>query len=508
MGGASSKSSATEGDDADVPVDTLKSSLIDQQESLNASGDRQSLSTSPAAHASCCHCPDAIFLVLWLGSVGAMGALAFVYGLDEIESGSGSEKGKSGIMKIFGLCLAVAIVVSQLWVRVMISCGGLLLKCMFLSASLLMSGMAALCISQGLPYFAIPFGVMTLLIITYFCCITNKIDLASQCLRTACKIVRAYPSTQLIALVMTVVSMVWSCLFAMALYGIHDFFDAEDMSSGRRAITWIMIILIYFWGINVCKNIVVCTTAGTAAEWWFARSSPVHPTWSAFDRAVTVNLGSICYGSFFVAVTQTVAKVVTKIKKKVDENGNRWLGAAMCCCVCLANCLAKIAEVFSSYAFIIVGMYGYGFGKAGGHTAKLFRESGILLLEMDGLVELVLAMGSVVVALITGAAGALIAEKGPDSWTDGVSDATLICGTIGAIMGFGVCQTCMSVVESANNSVLISWMENPHALEQNHPDEYHGLHETWRKLKRTEVSVDYAAEEGLVAPTETTVERD
>ena len=66
----------------------------------------------------------------------------------------------------------------------------------------------------------------------------------------------------------------------------------------------------------------------------------------------------------------------------------------------------------------------------------------------------------------------------------------------------------MSVVESANNSVLISWMENPHALEQNHPDEYEGLHLTWKKLKRTEVSVDYAAEEGLVAPTETTVERD
>ena len=66
----------------------------------------------------------------------------------------------------------------------------------------LMSGMAALCISQGLPYFAIPFGVMTLLIVTYFCCVTNKIDLASQCLRTACKIVRAYPSTQLVALVM------------------------------------------------------------------------------------------------------------------------------------------------------------------------------------------------------------------------------------------------------------------------------------------------------------------
>ena len=50
---------------------------------------------------------------------------------------------------------------------------------------------------------------------------------------------------------------------------------------------------------------------------------------------------------------------------QVDENGNQCLSAAMCCCVCLANCLAKIAETFTSYAFIIVGIYGYGFGKVG-----------------------------------------------------------------------------------------------------------------------------------------------
>ena len=74
--------------------------------------------------------------------------------------------------------------------------------------------------------------------------------------------------------------------------------------------------------------------------------------------------------------------------------------------------------------------------------------------------------------------------QGPDEWTDGVDNAMPICATIGAIMGYGVCQTCMSVVEAANNSVLISWMENPHALELNHPDEYEALHCTWKKLKR------------------------
>ena len=58
-----------------------------------------------------------------------------------------------------------------------------------------------------------------------------------------------------------------------------------------------------------------------------------------------------------------------------------------------------------------MGIYGYGFGKAGTHTAKLFTDQGLLLLEMDSLVELVLTMGAVVVALITGAAGALMAEK-------------------------------------------------------------------------------------------------
>eukprot|EP00617_Octactis_speculum_P008543 CAMPEP_0185795648 /NCGR_PEP_ID=MMETSP1174-20130828/160658_1 /TAXON_ID=35687 /ORGANISM="Dictyocha speculum, Strain CCMP1381" /LENGTH=315 /DNA_ID=CAMNT_0028490949 /DNA_START=573 /DNA_END=1520 /DNA_ORIENTATION=+ len=296
-------------------------------------------------------------------------------------------------------------------------------------------------------------------------------------------------------MVMTLVVMAWSVLFALAMYGVQDWFEYKDLSNAKQIFAWIGLVIVYFWSCQVFRNIIVTTTSGTAAEWVFARPySPVHPTWSAFDRAVTTNLGSICMGSFFVAVVQTVALVVTKLQKRAEDSGYKCVAWLLCCCVCCAKCFANFAEQFSSYAFIVVGVYGHGFVKAGAHAARLFRDNGLLLLQMDALVELVLAMGSVVVGLTTGAFAALLAEKGPSEWVEGLKNATLIFAIIGSLMGFAVCQTCMSVIEAANASVLVIWMENPHAFEQNHPEEYTALHASWKKLKRTEVSVDYFAE--------------
>ena len=48
----------------------------------------------------------------------------------------------------------------------------------------------------------------------------------------------------------------------------------------------------------------------------------------------------------------------------------------------------------------------------------------------------------------------------------------------------------MSVVGAADASVLILFMENPHALQMNHPDEYTPLHDSWKKMQLQEPASD------------------
>jgi hypothetical protein len=44
----------------------------------------------------------------------------------------------------------------------------------------------------------------------------------------------------------------------------------------------------------------------------------------------------------------------------------------------------------------------------------------------------------------------------------------------------------------ASQKVFISYIENPHALHNDHPDAYKKLHKAWLEMGRTEVTHDYA----------------
>lgn len=174
----------------------------------------------------------------------------------------------------------------------------------------------------------------------------------------------------------------------------------------------------------------------------------------------------------------------------------------LCCCVACAGCLAALAEWMTSYAYIIIGVYGYGFAKSGGHVLTLFKSHGLLIAEQDLVVSIVLFLGQVVVALTTGAFGALLAKKGPDLWTDGVSNAVAVSGTVSAFIGYGVALVCLTVVEAADQAVLITFMEHPKVLENNHPAEHDSLAATWKLMGEKE---EEAPTEGGAPTTEETV---
>jgi hypothetical protein len=106
---------------------------------------------------------------------------------------------------------------------------------------------------------------------------------------------------------------------------------------------------------QVMKGIVVCTTAGTTAEWWFNRTEVGSPTWSAFKRSCTTSLGAIAFGSFFVAIIQTICYVLDKAKKYISRMPGVGSEAKLIIklTTCCLHCLQKCIEIFNFYVYVV-----------------------------------------------------------------------------------------------------------------------------------------------------------
>lgn len=80
----------------------------------------------------------------------------------------------------------------------------------------------------------------------------------------------------------------------------------------KSTVAVFFLLLSFYWTMEVIRNIVHVTTAGTVATYYFQRlSMPPNVTGRAFWRSVTTSFGSICLGSFFVAFIQALRGVVS-----------------------------------------------------------------------------------------------------------------------------------------------------------------------------------------------------
>ncbi len=128
-----------------------------------------------------------------------------------------------------------------------------------------------------------------------------------------------------------------------------------------------------YWTAQVISNIVHVTTAGVVATWYFLhpQSTPSSAVCGSFKRATTTSFGSICFGSFLVAIIQATRVLV----RMVEERGrnNQFI---MCCIRCILRCLQDILEYFNLYAFSRVAIYGTSYWQSAKETWELFKSKG------------------------------------------------------------------------------------------------------------------------------------
>lgn len=418
------------------------------------------------------------------------------FGVDDLAGFLAANGDKYGdALEIMAIIAAGTFVLTIVWTGLMLVCGSMLIWIVVIA------GAVFACVGgyfsshflyqRDVSYYWVPDLIATSLsaiFLLYIFCIRTRIQFATENLQSACKAVLSYPVILIIAVVFTILQVAWAIVWALGTYGAvnHDTYgpNDEEYSNSKKIAILFGMILIFFWVSFVCKNVITVTTAGTVSSWWHHSSSDRRSltTTRALCRALTYSFGSICFGSLIVSIIQTIRVALETLEKIFENRGNCVAACIVGCIESIIGCVQRMIEYFTKYAYTYVGIYGYNFYESGKRSYHLFASKGWSAIANDSLIDSVLLFGCLVIGFIGATAGWGAVTYGSSEWTDEIKNPEIVMGTSGFLVGFTVSHVLMNVVSGAVATVFVLFAEDPHALEQTHPEEHRDLHEAWKSI--------------------------
>ncbi|KAG7384280.1 putative choline transporter, neither null mutation nor overexpression affects choline transport [Phytophthora pseudosyringae] len=460
-------------------------------------------------------CNDFLFLLPFLAVVVATVVVAAKYGDDFISAtnveGLSESSGVTLMLRIVGLSALAAAGLSVVWIAAMVLLAEVLIW-VALGTIVALNIAAAIFLTKkaydsGADWYwwpAVVFGLLALLTILYVSCIRKRIKFAAAHLKVAGKAIFRLPMTLLVALVMVGVQIGWAVLWVLGSLGVmfhQDYIKLEsagcttescDLKYKTGAIVGVLcgMLLVYFWVTFVLRNVIGVTTAGTVAAWKNAANTPFI-TMGAWLRAVTLNLGSICFGSLIVAILETVVWILHLLAWLAGRSGNCCLSCLFSCLSCLISCIESWIEFFNRFAYAYVGCYGYSFVTASRHVFKLFAAKGWSAIVNDDLTGNVFWLGSVLIGAATAYIGVQLVDGADSARLAMFAHPHVFVAFFCFCVGYGVNNLFMSVVASAVTTIFVLWAEDPHGWQLTRPKHFDTLHKAWLKIYPDEYNNGY-----------------
>lgn len=457
---------------------------------------------------------DLPFAILFLINVAGMVGLMVLWGFDALKksntssstSSSTSDISSEDTKKLIGIAVGMsvlAIVLSMALVKLIVKYA----KCMITFVLWFNVGIsfavAAFGFATGNFVLGIIGSLIALLNLCYARWVVHRIPFAVANLNVAGAAVSKHPSTYCVSISMTIVQVGWVIIWSLALVGVADHLRSEKTSTGAQNgafcvaatdcisnycvrnkcqarsfqqesttnyVIYFFMLISFYWGLQVFKNIAHTTIAGTVATFWFQADSK-GATGSSLKRSCTTSLGSICFGSLLVAILQALRTLAEQAR----EQGS----CAACIAECILSILQSLMEYFNRWAYVYVGIYGYKFTKAGKAVFDLFAQRGFDAIINDDLIGNVLFFAALGVGIICAGIGVLLTEVVE---VVKFNNAAIFLGVLGFVLGIGVAITPLSVVDSSIATIFVCFAEDPAAFRQSHPDLYEPLVREWHNL--------------------------
>jgi hypothetical protein len=133
------------------------------------------------------------------------------------------------------------------------------------------------------------------------------------------------------------------------------------------------------------------------------------------------------------------------------------------------------------WAFVYVGLYGYGYIEAGKNVFTLFRNRGWEAIIADDLVGNTLFLVSIVVGAFMGVLSLVLAVT-TDLFEDAGGNEKGVAFLLGFIVGMVITSILMSTIGSGVNAVVVLFAEAPAEFQQNHPVLSQQMIQVWRTV--------------------------
>jgi hypothetical protein len=409
--------------------------------------------------------------------------------------------GMASALTIVALIGLAAFLLSSATVGLMMAVPKQLIKMALLFTFFLTAATTITFLLAGAIPAAIMIGALCMFNIFYIREIWSRIPFAAANLITAVTAVKSNMGLIFFAynsLLVTFFWIVWwSIAFVTTGYLLIDCSNAEgpcenDMNEGLAY----LFVISLLWTAQVVKNVVHVTVAGTVGTWWlFPQEASGCCSQAVRDshwRSITTSFGSICLGSLILSF-------IKGTRENVNSTTNQNDGLALC----IANCLERLGEYFNrvctseslvemsnlfcpihhilsvfalQWAYVYVGLYGYGFVEASINVLSLFKSRGWTAIVADTLVDTVLLLLSFGIGLLTGLVGLIAATSMQQD-----SGTMVVAFFFGMLIGASFCSTLFGLISSGVNAVIVLFAENPAEFAANYPQLSQEMLKTWRE---------------------------
>jgi len=305
------------------------------------------------------------------------------------------------------------------------------------------------------------------------CCWRSLIPFTVEVLKPVAGVLMEHKSLFIVSLFATVASVVWMFLTAAATAGTtsrwsraskySDDFVEQDFTFYA---TYFGICLLFFWGSMTFTNCGHVTNIGVFGRWYFGKAVSVV---GSAKVAFVTSFGSICFGSFIIATIQALEYTVRAVRSAATSGTSRRgvveeiiIMVVLCVFECLISCIKDIAQAFTYFAYVQVGIRGLSFCDSAKATWALCTFSNVFMLLTVCLVDNVCSLGIFSVSLLSTGAAYLAGEAAlSDKSFDG-DKTTMRWMNIGSglLTGMIVSRTFLTILRSGFATICVCYAED------------------------------------------------
>lgn len=284
-----------------------------------------------------------------------------------------------------------------------------------------------------------------------------------------------HPGMIFVAVVGAFFGLVWIVACGIAFISTYMRYEEElsDQDQNVKYALYGFCCFVYIWGHQVMDNVCHVAYCGVFGRWYFRGDQNgeaiVAPS---LKVALGTSLGSVCLGSFLVALVRAVEMTARMIRKQAQEDGNYILCIIMCVVECIISCIGDILEYFNSWAYVQCAVRGTNFCTSARITYSMVKLSNLGYIITDLLLDPLQNLGALMCGIFGGAVGVGAAFIINGAGSAGMAYTLLAAGICGFLLGLMAGSVALTFIASGVKTILMCWADAPDRLQNSQPDIY------------------------------------